>query len=40
VGKNLDELTRDIINNLIVKNQITKGKIVALKVLIIFLDFY
>lgn len=31
-GKNPDEFTRDIINNCIAKNQITKGKTDALKV--------
>jgi mediator of RNA polymerase II transcription subunit 10 len=31
-GKNPDEFTKDVINNCIAKNQITKGKTDALKV--------
>lgn len=35
-GKNPDEFTRDIINGCITKNQITKGKADAFKVLVAF----
>ena len=36
-GKNPDEFTRDVLNKCIAKNQITKGKADALKVIVVSL---
>ena len=36
-GKNPDEFTRDVLKKCIAKNQITKGKADALKVIVMFL---